>query len=106
MRKMEILSIRREHVYLDRQVIYVSKAKAGPRDQPVTEHLARFLADYMETLPTDTPWLFPSADAKDGHTVDIRKPFRRVVAAAGMDPDSGPPHLTAHRHYPSYSGRG
>jgi site-specific recombinase XerD len=49
-----------------------------------------------EQLPTGTPWLSPSADAKDGHTVDIRKPFRRVVAAAGMDPDEVVRHTLRH----------
>jgi site-specific recombinase XerD len=50
----------------------------------------------MEALPKDTPWLFPSPDAKDGHTVEIRKPFRRVVMAAEMDPDQIVRHTLRH----------
>lgn len=40
----------------------------------------------IEALPPGTPWLFPSAAAKSGHTVDIRKPFIKAVVAAGLDP--------------------
>ena len=32
-----------------------------------------------------SPWVFPSPTAAKGHTVDIRKSFRRVVKAAGLD---------------------
>ena len=30
-------------------------------------------------------WLFPSPAAKDGRTVNLDKPFRRCVLAAGLD---------------------
>lgn len=48
MRKMEILSIRREHVDLQRRTIFIPKAKAGAREQPITKHLADFLASYSK----------------------------------------------------------
>jgi integrase len=83
MRRMEVLSIRREHVDLERRIIYVPKAKAGAREQPITAHLAQFLAAHIAALPTGTPWLFPSPAARAGHTVEIRKPFQRVVELPG-----------------------
>jgi len=86
MRRMEILSIRPEHVDVQRRVIYIPQAKAGAREQPITAHLARFLAEYLDALPSGTPWLFLSLAARSGHTVDIRKPFRRVVRAVGLNP--------------------
>ncbi len=92
MRKSEILSIRREDIDLQRRVIFIPKAKSGAREQPITEHLAGFLASCVSALQPGTPWLFPSPAAKAGHTVDVRKPFRRVVAAAGLDPD----HILRH----------
>nr|ART37116.1 D92 [uncultured bacterium] len=92
MRKMEILSIRREQVDLARRVIFIPQAKAGAREQPITQHLAEFLAGHIAALPPGTPWLFPSLAARSGHTMEIRKPFRRVVAAAGLDPD----HIVRH----------
>jgi integrase len=96
MRRSEILSIRREHIDLQRRLIYIPKAKAGAREQPITEHLGEFLASYADALQPGTPWLFPSPGAKAGHTVDVRKPFRRVVTAAGLDPDQILRHTLRH----------
>lgn len=96
MRMMEILSIRKDHIDLHRRVIYISKAKAGAREQPITAHLAEFLAGLISGLPKGTPWLFPSPSAKEGHTINLRKPFRRVVEAAGLDPDQVVRHTLRH----------
>ena len=96
MRKMEILNTLRQNVDLARRVIYIPKAKAGKREQPITAHLAGYLAGYMQTLPPGTPWLFPAMAAKSGHTVDIRKPFERTVIAAGLDPKQVVRHTLRH----------
>jgi integrase len=85
MRKTEILSIRREHIDLQRLVIYIPKAKAGAREQPITGGLGEYLAGYVATLRPGDQWLFPSPAAKDGRTVNLDKPFRRCVLAAGLD---------------------
>ncbi len=85
MRKTEILSIRREHVNLQQLVIYIPKAKAGAREQPITADLGEYLAGYVATLRPGDQWLFPSIAAKDGRTVNLDKPFRRCVLAAGLD---------------------
>ncbi len=96
MRLMDILSIRKEDIHLDRRIIYIPKAKGGAREQPITGHLAEFLAGYLEVLPPGTSWLFPSPAAKCGHTTTITRPFRRVVAAAGLDPDQVVRHTLRH----------
>lgn len=85
MRRGEIFSIRREHINIEQLTISIPKAKAGEREQPITTHLAEFLVQYVATLPSGTPWLFPSPAAKEGHTINLDKPFRRVVANAGLD---------------------
>ena len=85
MRKTEILSIRREHILLQQLVIYIPKAKAGAREQPITADLAEYLGAYVATLRPGEQWLFPSPAAKDGRTVNLDKPFRRCVLAAGLD---------------------
>lgn len=87
MRMSEILSIRRENVDVARRRIFVPKAKAGAREQPMTAELASYLAKYMAALPKGTEWLFPSVASKSGHLATIRKAHRRVVKAAGLDPD-------------------
>lgn len=86
MRRSEILSIRLEHIDLQRRVIYIPKAKAGAREQPITKHLAEFLAAYVQAAGEEQVWLFPSnRRGRTGHAVSIEKPFRRVVAGAGLD---------------------
>jgi integrase len=96
MRKSEILAIRREHIDLDARSIYIPKAKAGARTQPISSDLVSFLASYLETLPKGTPWLFPSVGAQHGHTVDVRKSFVRSVSAAGLDPKQVVRHTLRH----------
>jgi len=95
MRKSEILSIRRENINLERRVIYIPKAKAGAREQPITKHLADFLAGYLASLPP-SPWLFPSIAARSGHATDMKKPFYRVVKSAGLDPTQIVKHTLRH----------
>lgn len=102
MRRMEILGIRREHIALDRLTIHIPKAKAGAREQPMTSWLVDYLREYIKTLPAESecPWLFPSAIQKKGqargHAMSIEKAFRRVVAAAGMDPKQIVRHTLRH----------
>ena len=85
MRKTEILSIRRDDINLQQLVIYIPKAKAGAREQPITADLGEYLAAYVTTLRPGEQWLFPSPAAKEGRTVNLDKPFRRCVMAAGLD---------------------
>jgi len=96
MRRMEILSIRREHVDLQRKVIWIPKAKAGAREQPITSQVAEFLTSHVAALQPGTPWLFPSMAAREGHTVEIVKAFRRVVVRAGLDPYEVVRHTLRH----------
>ncbi len=96
MRRMEILSIRIEHVDLARRVIYIHKAKSGAREQPITGNLTHYLRKRMSALGPDQEWLFPSKRSVIGHTVSIEKPFRRVAAAAGLDPTQVVRHTLRH----------
>jgi integrase len=96
MRRSEILSIRKENVNLAARTIFVPRAKAGPRTQPISDELAAFLARYIETLPPGAPWLFPSVAARTGHAMDVRKAFVRSVVAAGLDPKTVVRHTLRH----------
>jgi integrase len=96
MRMNEILSMRREHVDPDRRRIFIPNAKAGARDQPITSELADFLSQHINALPKGTDWLFPSIASKSGRLATIRKAHRRVVAAAGLDPDVVVRHTFRH----------
>jgi integrase len=96
MRKTEILSIRRQDINLHQLVIYIPKAKAGAREQPMTAKLGEYLATYIGTLLPGEQWLFPSPKAKKGHTVNLDKPFRRCVLAAGLDAKQVVRHTLRH----------
>ena len=96
MRHSEILAIRREDIDLKRRVIWIPKAKAGARDQPITDDLADYLALRLEMLPPACRWLFPSLGSRTGHVHTIRKAFRRSAARAGLDPDQVTPHVLRH----------
>ncbi len=96
MRHSEILAIRREDLDLERRVIWIPKAKAGARQQPITGDLATYLADRIKMLPEGCPWLFPSIASRTGHVHTIRKAFRRSVERAGLDPDQVTPHTLRH----------
>jgi integrase len=66
-------------------MLYIPRAKAGAREQPITEALAGFLRQHMAALPDGCGWLFPSNRSEVGHTTNIDGRFRRVVEA-GLDP--------------------
>lgn len=95
MRKMELLSIRLEHI-TPRRVIYIPEAKGGAREQPITKRLAEFLATYIESAEPGQEWLFSSPGSRTGHTVSIEKPFRRVVKVAGLDEKKVVRHTLRH----------
>lgn len=96
MRRMEILSIKLEDICLEKQVIYIPKAKAGAREQPITEHLTQFLKYYIENSATNQAWLFPSKRSASQHIMNIEKQFRRVVARAGLNPKEVVRHTLRH----------
>lgn len=96
MRRMEILSIQLKHIDLERKMIYIPEAKAGSREQPITDHLAKFLKSYIQNIDQSQPYLFPSDSSASGHVENIEKPFRRVVEAAGLDPKEIVRHTLRH----------
>jgi integrase len=96
MRKMEILRLRREHVHLDRRVLYIPSAKAGAREQPITGSLAEQIRGHLAALPKSCDWLFPSNRAKPGHASDVKDAFKRAVKVAGLDPKAVVRHTLRH----------
>ena len=95
MRRMEILAIRWEHIDLPRRVIHIPVAKAGDRDQPMTQALADYLAS-LQIMMSGAVWVFPAEDSASGHRVAIEKPFHRVVVAAGLNPLEVTPRTLRH----------
>ncbi|MHB1948569.1 MAG: tyrosine-type recombinase/integrase [Gammaproteobacteria bacterium] len=96
MRRMEILSIQLKNIDLNKQVIFIPKAKAGAREQPITQQLAEFLKGYLEAAKLDQEWFFPAKRSATGHVMNIEKQFRRVVKSAGLDPKEVVRHTLRH----------
>lgn len=96
MRRSEILSIRLEHIDLEKRVLYIPKAKAGAREKPITQHLADFLRGYIEVASEGQEWLFPAIAARSGHVMNVEKPWKRIVEAAGLDPKVVVRHTLRH----------
>ncbi len=96
MRRTEILTIRLEHIDLNRKIIYIPQAKAGAREQPITSYLVSFLKSFLESRDQGQPWLFSASKSATGHVINIEKPFRRVVVAAGLDPTQVVRHTLRH----------
>lgn len=86
MRRSEILSIELKNIHLDRKMIYIPQAKAGEREQPITNNLVHFLEKYIPMIDSSQPYLFPSKNSKSGHLEWIDKAFRAVIKEAGLDP--------------------
>lgn len=95
MRRMEILSIQLKNIDLNKRVIFIPKAKAGAREQPITQQLAEFLKGYIEAA-SDKEWFFPAKRSATGHVMNIEKQFRRVVKCAGLDPKEVVRHTLRH----------
>ena len=95
MRSMEILSIQKKDIDLERKIISIPKAKAGAREQPIPESLVKHLKKRIYSLKADS-YLFPSPKSCTGHLKDIRKPFQRIMKLAGLDPKQVVRHTLRH----------
>lgn len=98
MRHSEILRIRWEEIDFANLRIYVGKAKAGQREQPIPPSLSQMLRHEHEALGTPTGWLFSTshASARHEHRQQMSEPFRRVVERAGLDPAKVTLHVLRH----------
>lgn len=99
MRKTEILTISVENIDLKTHTIFIPKAKAGSRVQPITKRLAEFLSIHVSGHGMKEGWLFPSIGnfkSKSGYSTSIEEAFRRVVTGAGMDAKEITPHVLRH----------
>jgi integrase len=98
MRHGEIIAMRWVDLDLDRRRLFVPKAKAGQRVQPITAELADLLRREREMRDDREGWVFPSphSDSQTGHRTHIKRPFANAARAAGLDPDLVTPHVLRH----------
>jgi integrase len=98
MRHSEILRIQWQEIDFDSRRIYVGKAKAGQREQPIPLTLSDRLAKEWRQLGEPDGYLFPTnrADAKHPHRQTMAGQFRRSVERAGLDRKKVTPHVLRH----------
>ncbi|WP_395000402.1 tyrosine-type recombinase/integrase [Sphingomonas sp.] len=98
MRHTEILERRFDEIDWDSCRIWIDKAKAGEREQPITSSLRDALLRQREMVDDQAGWIFPSrtASAKTPHRRSMAKQFIRIVERAGMIPAQCTPHIMRH----------
>ena len=98
MRHSEIVCRRYDEIDFDNCRIWVDRAKAGEREQPITPSLRDSLAKQRKMENDPNGWIFPSvrANCKLSHRRDMRGAFARIVKQAGLDPKQCTPHVMRH----------
>lgn len=98
MRHSEIVGRRYDEVDFEHCRIWINRAKAGEREQPITPSLRDSLAKQRKMEADPNGWIFPAtrADCKLPHRRDMRVAFARIVKRAGLDPRECTPHVMRH----------
>ena len=98
MRHGEILRRRYDEIDWENCRIWIDKAKAGEREQPITPSLRDALRRKFETEDDQTGWIFPSRwkQSKQPYRKSMEDGFRRAVIRAGLDPATCTPHIMRH----------
>jgi integrase len=98
MRHSEILRARWDHLDLANRRLFIPRAKAGAREQPITASLADTLAREREMRDDKEGWIFPSrySNSTLGHRESMEHSFRIAVVRAGLDPTIVTPHVLRH----------
>jgi len=97
MRHDEIINARWEHLDLANRRLFIPKAKAGKREQPITAELAAILERERACRDDREGWVFPSPHmgTTTGRRGNLRRPFAKAVVRAGLDP-AVTPHVMRH----------
>ncbi len=98
MRHSEILRVRWDEMQFDQRRIYIGKAKAGQRTQPMPPRLAATMEAEWRQLGEPEEYVFPTSrkDAKNPHRTTMATQFQRTVMRAGLNPSKVTPHVLRH----------
>lgn len=98
MRHSEILQMQWQEIDFSQNRVYLGKAKAGQREQPMPSGLTARLKLEWEQLGQPASYLFPAKtkNAKHPHRQTMANQFRRTVVRAGLDPKKVTPHILRH----------
>ncbi len=98
MRHSEIVCRRFDEIDFAHNRIWIDRAKAGEREQPITATLSAALKSLQAMRDDSHGWIFPAQrrDSKHPHRRDLRETFARCVTRAGLDPTQCTPHVMRH----------
>ncbi|MFN7025646.1 MAG: tyrosine-type recombinase/integrase [Pseudorhizobium sp.] len=98
MRHSEILRVRWDEIDSNQRRIYIGKAKAGQRTQPMAPRLTATLDAEWRRLGQPDGYVFATsrADAKSPHRTTMAGQFQRIVKRAGLNPAKVTPHVLRH----------
>jgi integrase len=98
MRHSEIVCRRYDEVDWDNCRLWIGRAKAGARVQPITPALRDSLKKRRESAEDKDGWIFPSRTktAKRPHRLSLAKSFQRAVVRAKLNPKKVTPHTMRH----------
>jgi integrase len=98
MRHSEIMARRFDDIDFESNRIWIAKAKAGEREQPITVALRNALLSEQRLRSDKEGWIFPARreGTKTGHRRELGIAFARCVERAGMLPSQCTPHVMRH----------
>ena len=96
LRHAEIVRARFEHHDHRRRRLRALVKGGRWREQPLTRTINDLLQRERAMAGDQDGWIFPSTRTKSGHVSDMKSAFRRVVIAAGLDPEKVTPHTMRH----------
>ncbi len=95
MRHSEIMRLRWDEINFPQRRIFIGKAKAGQREQPIPETSPPAWRRNGSNLANRRVICFLQV-AKHPHRSTMTKQFRRSVKRAGLRPDKVTPHILRH----------
>lgn len=98
MRHSEILRVRWDQIDFSQRRIFIGRAKAGQREQPMPSTLSDLLKAEWKQRGEPDGYVFATdrADAKKPHRQSMASQFRRTVDRAKLDSTKITPHILRH----------
>ena len=98
MRHSEIMRVQWSDIDFDQHRIYIGRAKAGQREQPIPPSLESILRKTWEQRGKPSGYLFPATrtGSKGEHRLSMAEQFKRSVERAKLDPAKVTPHVLRH----------
>ena len=98
MRHSEILRVKWTDIDLEQRRIFITRAKAGQREQPITKVLSNLLRKERDHRQNQEGYVFEVTrkDGLRGHRMSMSRQFERAVILAKLDPRKVTPHVMRH----------